>query len=221
LNDIKVTVSLASGETVVNANWTLNVVNYAKTVLAGEGSEEEKALVRDMISYAASAHTYFKTADEVADKLSEIANILGENYDENNKVTVPEDAAKKPSCNTYFTSVAIYLGEVPSFRFYLASDYEASDFVFTVGGKRVEANPIDTDGDGKVDCAEIVMYAYMMLDDVTYTVNATGVTESYNLYSYYAYANTLGDANLTALVEGLMKYSVSAADYRNSVIAGN
>ena len=66
------------------------------------------------------------------------------------------------------------------------------------------------------------MYAYRMLDDVTYTVtdkvSGETVTESYNLYAYYEYAKTLNDANLTAIVEGLMKYSVSAKAYRDYVI---
>ena len=61
------------------------------------------------------------------------------------------------------------------------------------------------------------MYAYMMLDDVTFTVKTTGATGTYNLYSYYEYAKTLNNANLVAIVEGLMKYSVSAKAYRNAV----
>ena len=226
LNDIKVVVSLASGETTVNAKWILNVVNYAKTVIAGDSSDVEKALVRDMLSYAASAHTYFKTTEDVIDKLSEIANILGENYDENNKVTVSEDAAKQPADDTYFTSVAIYLGEVPSFRFYLASGYEASDFSFTVGGRKVSAIPVDENNDGTADCVEIVMYAYMMLDDVGYTVvnkdTKASVTEYYNLYAYYKYVTSLTgdnvDANLVSIVERLMKYAASAEAYRESVV---
>ena len=62
------------------------------------------------------------------------------------------------------------------------------------------------------------MYAYMMLDDVTFTVKSTGVTGTYNLYSYYEYATEQNNANLVAIVEALMKYSVSANAYRNSVI---
>ena len=62
------------------------------------------------------------------------------------------------------------------------------------------------------------MYAYMMLDDVTFTVKGTNVGETYNLYSYYEYAKTQNNANLVAIVEALMKYSVSANAYRNSVI---
>ena len=225
LMDIKLAVALKSGETTVNAKWTLNIVNYAKTVISGDSSEVEKALIRDMLSYAAAAHTYFKTTENVADKLAEIANILGEDYDTNNKVTVPEDAAKKPTDDTYFKSVSIYLGEVPSFRFYLASGYEASDFTFTVGGKKVEAIAIDTNSDGIADCLEIAMYAYMMLDDVSYTVinkdTNAAVTEYYNLYAYYKYVNSLtgddSDVNLVSIVERLMKYAASADAYRDSV----
>ncbi len=226
LNDIKLVVALISGETTVNAKWTLNVVNYAKTVLAGDSSEVEKTLVRDMLSYAASAHTYFKTTEDVADKLVEISNILGENYDANNKVTVTEDAAKQPADDTYFKSVSIYLGEVPSFRFYLASGYEASDFTFAVGGRKVEAISLDTNDDGNADCLEIAMYAYMMMDDVSYTVvnkdSGNSVTEYYNIYAYYKYVTSLtgnaADANLVSIVERLMKYAASADAYREYVV---
>ena len=62
------------------------------------------------------------------------------------------------------------------------------------------------------------MYAYMMLDDVTFTVKGTDVAETYNLYSYYEYAGKQNNPNLVAVVEALMKYSVSANNYRNSVV---
>ncbi len=227
LKDIKVSVSLISGETTVNAKWTLNIVNYAKAIITGDGSEVEKTLVNDMLSYAVSAHTYFKSTEDVTDKLAEIKSIIGEDYDANNKVTVPEDAAKQPADDTYFTSVAIYLGEVPSFRFYLASGYEASDFTFFVGGKTIEAISIDTNNDGKADCLEIVMYAYMMLDDVSYTVankdSGASTTECYNLYSYYELVKSLSgdkaDANLVNIVERLMRYATSAKAYRQYVLS--
>ena len=226
LRDINVSVSLKSGEAVVNAKWTLNVVKYAKTVIAGNGTDVEKALVRDMLSYAASAHTYFKTTEDVLDKLAQIASILGEDYDASNKVTVPENAAKQPTDNSYLTAVEIYLGEVPSFRFYLASGYDVSDFTFTVGGRNVEVIPIDTNNDGTADCVEIVMYAYMMLDDVSFTVTDKvtdkSVTEYYNLYAYYKYVTSLtgdnADMNLVSIVERLMKYAESSNAYREYVL---
>ena len=206
LSDINLKVTLNSGSITVDANWTLNVYNYTKSVLAGNYDETTKTLMKDMLVYASAAHTYFGNTADVADKLAEIKTLLGD-Y----SATLPTGEAKKPVDNTYFTNVAVYLGEVPSFRFYLAEGYTAADFSFKVGKRAATV----VEGEGYV---EIVMYAYMMLDDVTYTVKTNGATGTYNLYSYYEYANTLNNADLVAIVEGLMKYAASASNYRNSVI---
>ena len=214
LSDIKLAVNLNAGSTTVTANWTLNVFSYTKSVINGNYDETTKTLMKDMLVYASAAHTYFGNTAAVADKLSEIKTLLGE-YG----ATLPTGEAKKPADNTYFTEVAVYLGEVPSFRFYLASGYTADDFTFKVGGRSVTAT-LGNDNDDMGDYLEVTMYAYMMLDDVTYTVKGTDVTDTYNLYSYYNYVSTLGEGyeNLVAIVEGLMKYSARAKAYRDSVV---
>jgi len=209
LSDIKLCVTVNHGDTTANANWTLNISNYAKAIMNGEFDDVTKTLMKDMLVYAVAAHNYFDNTEEVAEKLAQIETLL-EGYEK----AMPTGEAKKPSDKTYFTDVKVYVGDVPSFRFTLAEGYTADDFTFNVGEKA--ANVIK--GDGYV---EIVMYAFRMLEDVTFTVKATGVSESYNLYAYYEYAKTLNDAKLVAIVEGLMKYSVSAADYRNTVIGSN
>ena len=209
LADIKLCVTLKSGDTTVDANWTLNVYNYTKAVLGGDYNETTKTLMKDMLVYASAAHTYFENTEAVADKLAEIKTLLGD-YN----AALPTGEAKAPTGTTYFEEIAVYLGEVPSFRFTLASGYTAADFTFKVGNRAVDVIASD---DGKY--VEIVMYAYMMLDDVTFTVKSTGETGTYNLYSYLDYAkNVVKDANLVAIVEALMKYSVAAGNYRNSVI---
>ncbi len=209
LSDINLSVTLNQGDKTVDAKWTLNVLNYAKAVMGAEFDNTTKTLMKDMLVYAVSAHTYFENTASVSDKLTEIEALL-DGYDKQ----LPTGEAKKPYDKTYFTDVEVYLGAVPSFRFYLADGYTASDFSFTVGNRKVEAK----EGNGYV---EIVMYAYMMLDDVTFTVVNTGVKSTYNLYAYHTYVNTLGNANLVAIVEGLMKYSASADSYRDSVIGAN
>ena len=206
LSDIMLTVSVKVGDKTVDVNWTLNVLKYITAVMSGEYDETTKTLMKDMLVYASAAHTYFKNTETVAEKLAEIKTLLGDYAAE-----MPTGEAKAPADKTYFTDVAVYLGEVPSFRFYLASGYTASDFTFKVESRTVEAIA----GEGYV---EIVMYAYMMLDDVTFTVKGTNVAETYNLYSYYEYASKQNNVNLVAIVEALMKYSVSANAYRNSVI---
>lgn len=210
LDDIKLVVKLQSGSTTVDASWTLSVLSYTKSVMNGEFDVTTKMLMKDMLAYASAAHTYFGNTASVGEKLDEIAQILN-GYNKE----APTGTAKKPADKTIFTEAEVYLGEVPSFRFYLADGYTASDLTFQVGTRT--ANVSEGTDNGK-KYVEIVMYAYMMLDDVTCTVKSTGATESYNLFAYYEFAKSKNNANLVKIVEALMKYSVSAKNYRDSVI---
>ena len=210
LEDIVLKITLNTGNgTSVTASSTLSVFKYSKTVINGSYAASTKTLVKDMLVYASAAHTYFENTTAVASKLSEINTLLGGYFRE-----LPMGEAKQPADDTYFTSVSIHVGEVPSFRFYLAEAYKnnTNAFTFTVDGVK-ETVKVDTDGEGKY--IEIVMPAYKMLSDVIYTVENSSYTASYNIYSYYDYARKSGNANLLAIVKGLMKYAASAKEYFN------
>lgn len=216
LSDIALKVTLYAGDNTVDVNWTLSVLKYTKSILSGKFGDTTKTLMKDMLVYAAAAHTYFENElDSV--KLLEIEGLLN-GYTK----AVPVAEAKKPESSTYFTDVAVYVGDVPSFRFYLADGYSAEDFTFKAGKRSVSAAE-GTDRNGKY--LEVTMYAYMMLDDVTYTVtdkvSGVRVSESYNLYAYLEFAKSENNLKLTAVVEGLIKYSVSANEYRQSVLNKN
>ncbi len=218
LSDIEVRVTLNAGATDVTAKWTLSILSYVNRALGDGCDAVTEALMKDMLSYARAAHIFFGRTEGIEDKLSAINNILGADHDTDNKVAIPEGAAKKPADDSYFTYITASLGEIPSFRFYLADGYGKEDFSFKVGGASVVATEGSDSKYGRY--LEIVVYAYRMCDDVTYTVKASGVTETYNLYAYYEWAKTLGNDNLTLIVERLMKYSESADRYRDAVIGG-
>ncbi len=205
LSDITLCVTLNSGSATVDANCTISVLKYVKSVINGNYDDTTKTLMKDMLVYASAAHTYFENELDSA-KAAEVAVLL-DGYTKE----MPIGETKKPTDKTYFTDVEVYLGEVPSFRFYLADGYDVDDFTFTVGGKAVEVT-------SEAGYVEIAMYAYRMIDDVTFTVKGTEVSGTYNLYSYYDYAESLKIDALTAIVEALMKYSVSAKAYRDSVV---
>jgi len=220
LDNIKLTVTLNAGDNkTVDAAWTLDVLSYAKAVLASDFDDVTKTLMKDMLVYALTAYTHFEEELESA-KATEVAAIINGYTKE-----MPESNAVNTASGIYFNKVEISLDEVPSFRFYLNGSYTAEDFAFKVGTRNVSADVVN-DEDGNALYLEITMYAYMMLDTVSYTVTdkATNeeVTEQYNLYSYYESVtdpdNTESTAELVAIVEGLMKYSVSAKNYRSSVI---
>ena len=217
LRDISVVIALNTDGTTVRYTATLNVVKYAGYILEGEHSDEEKALVRDMLSYARAAYAYFETVDAV--KLNAVDSLIGKNYEEN---SVPDmtKSPVKPTENRGFAEVTVNLGAVPSFRFYLADGYGIEDFDFNLGGRGVEVSLGSND---KGDYLDVTAYAYRMCDTVSYTVIVDGVeyTESFNIYAYYAYvlANHADDEALIALVERICKYSESAEAYRASVTA--
>ena len=210
LSDIAVKVTLKSGKTSVDASWVVDLLSYAKKVIAGNYSEVEKTLAKDMLSYAKAAYVYFNNAND-ADKVAEIGALLGED------VRLPDmnKEAKEPAKDRGFTGATLNLGDVPSYRFYLANGFTKDDFTFKVGNSTIEVIE-GTDKNGAY--LEVVMYAYRMCDTVTYTVTIDGVTytESYNIYAYYNYAKTKYPENeaLHAIVERLAAYSESAAEYK-------
>ncbi|MBR2650550.1 MAG: hypothetical protein IKD45_02720, partial [Clostridia bacterium] len=213
LEDIRIRINVISGNTTVPASYTLNVLEYAEAVIAGDHTEVTKTLMKAMLAYAHSAHTYFENTESVSDKLARIDALLAD-YE----APMPEIKESKTPTASYFDTVEIHLGAVPSFRFYLGSGYTKDNFTFASGGKSVSVKA-GTGSDGKA-YLEIAMYAYMMLDDVTYTVNGTDITEAYNIFSYLDYAeNTLKDESVVEIVKALMGYSECAARYRAEILA--
>lgn len=216
LSDISVKVSLISGESAVNASWTVSVAKYAKLILDSDAGAEEKALVKDILSFARAAYAYFTDAADEAEKLAYINTVLGEGYDATHAPDMTKDA-KTPAAGRGFKSVTVNLAGTPSYRFYLADGFGYDDFVFAVGGARVEAKQ-GTNENGAY--LEVDMYAYKLLEDVSYTVTVDGTeyTESYNLYAYYNYVKTEkpADTALHAIVERLAAYAESARAFKLS-----
>ena len=217
LRDISLTVTLNTEGKTVDIAYTLSVVKYAASILEDEHSTKEKTLIADMLSYARAAYAYFDTSD--AEKIGIVDALLGENYDENNTPDMTAEA-KKPASDRGFDDVIIYLGAVPSFRFYLADGYSASDFVFKSGDKVMTATE-GTDDEGKA-YLEVITYAFRMRDDLSYTVTVGGesYTEFFNIYSYYEFVKEEYKDNpeLINLVERLCKYSESAKAYRDFIV---
>ena len=56
-----------------------------------------------------------------------------------------------------------------------------------------------------------------MCENVDYKITGTEITGTYNIGSYYEFAKTLNSDTLTAAVEWLWRYSMSAKAYRESV----
>ena len=204
--DINMTCTFITDEiqlTYANAEFKFNTVKYAQKVLA-DGTDTEKQLIRDVLSYIRASYTYFGVED--AAKMAAIDAILGENYDSEN---TPETGVAAND-TAGLAGATLVLNGTPAIRFYLATGTDASALEFYIGQRRVET-VVGTDTNGAY--IEIDVYAYAMCETVTYTVNGEA-GGSYNVYSYLEYAKE-SNTDLYALVVRFVRYCQSAKAYKN------
>ena len=211
--DITVEATLTDGDNSYKASFALSILSYAESILDGSYTEEEKTLAKDMLAYARATYTFFtdkvtangNTAEEIKAIQDKIDAVIGSDYD---SAYAPKSEAKAPESGSGFSSVTLYLGDTPAFRFYIDKDssVDTSAYTFKVGGVSViPSEGTDTNG----DYLEIKVYAYQLTGDVTFG------TFTYNVFDYYEKA----EGDVKELVERLIKYSESAKAYRDSVIS--
>ena len=199
-------------------NWDLGLVKYADKVIYGSATEKSKTVVEAMLSYIKAAYTYFNTQGNVSDEELEAAktaidSILGADYDDLNTPAFGETAENNTPT---LTGATVNLGSVIKFIFITDGTYAADLYKFKAGGYDLE-----TTVSGNV--IEVTTYAYALRDTLTYTVEGTDVSGSYNIKSYYDYMAGEGNGSLELinLLKRMWFYSESALGYRNEVIANS
>ena len=188
--------------------WTLGIEKYASLILGDENtSTEENTLMKDILSYIGAAYTYFNMDNAVAVN-ERIDAIIGADYEANN-APVFAGSAEKPTVG--LSGVTYVLDATPTIRFALADGADASKYTFYSDGKQLSKRVSD---DGKYIYLEV--YAYVLSKTITYSIDGE-YAGSFDMKCYYEYAKTLGNDNLTALVERFARYCESAEAYRLSV----
>ena len=206
--DVVLRAKVALGDKTASATFTFGIIKYAEKILA-DGSDAEKTLVKDVLSYVRAAYAYFGTND--AQTVSRINTILGDNYDANNAPTVEGSATAETAG---LKSATFVLDGTPAMRFYLADGADASKYAFFIDGTRVKT---ETSADGKY--IDIDVYAYALCETVTYTIDGVE-SGSFHIRAYYEWSKTQNNDNLVNLTARFWKYLQSARDYRDSVVAG-
>ena len=192
----------------VTSTFSFDIVKYANKLL-DNGTDTEKQLIRDILSYIRAAYAYFGTED--AEQIAAVNAILGDSYDENNAHTAEgsTDIVTKG-----LTGATFLLDATPTFRFYIEEGMDASKFTFYIDGVEV-ATEIGTNSRGTY--IDIDAYAYQMCGTVTYKISGFN-GGNYHIASYYEFATERGDAKLVTLVDRLWKYYQSARAYREQVL---
>ena len=192
-----VAVILADGVT-ATAKFTFSIPKYATKVMAS-GTDVEKTLANDVLAYVKAAYNYFttfNTAEEIARVNSLIDSIIGD------YTSVP---VSNGTTNTVapVTGVTLNLDSKPSIRFYV-TDTSVS---FYANGRKLDTVS-GTDANGTY--VELDVYAYALCETITY-----GDGGSYHVSSFITGA---AGTDYEELVKAFVKYTESAAAYRNSVI---
>ena len=193
-----------------NGTYTMNIPKYAKKVIKSSNVEEEVILVKDVLAYIKAAYIYFDAVDKT-EVVKAIDEILGDYNNTFAKVEGNTDA------DDGLWGVVIALEEKPVVRFVLPEGVTTDGYTFKVGNTVLDfTTGTMTVEDKTYNYAEVSLYAYQMIREITYTNG----TESgcYHINSYYDYVTTdnelKSDANLISLVEKLYNYCKSAEDYR-------
>lgn len=189
-----------------NAKFTFSIPKYAVKVI-DKGTDIEKQLIKDILSYVRAAYVYFDPTNTNA--VSDIDAIIGKDYDATSPCT-PTGSTSVPSG---FKSATFSLTSTPAIRFYLENGVNESAYSFKING-RVMPYTVESDADGRY--VQLDVYAYAMCETVECYYNGTSVG-SYHIASYLAWAKTENNASLVNLVERFWKYAESARDYKNSV----
>lgn len=196
-----------------NGTFTMSVPKYSKKVLASDANQTEKTLVKDVLAYIKAAYIYFN-ADDKTEIVNAIDEILGDYNNVFAKVEGSTDA------DNGLWGVVIVLEEKPTIRFVLPEGVTADGYTFKSGNTTLEYTVgTMTIGENTHYYAEVSLFAYQMINEITYTDGTNSGT--WHINSYYDFVTTddelKSDANLISLVEKLYNYCKSAEAYRASV----
>jgi hypothetical protein len=214
--DIVFAISYLDGGYTLTVDYTYSVVKYAQALLAGNYSDESKALVASAVKYVEAAYTFTKV--ENADLAALVANA---NY---TAALATASSLTKDTIvagNNYSNlNVAIYSAALT-----LSNDYKyVVDFVDTYTGT-VTVNGVSyTVVDGKVngkDTVTVTLRGYEFNAGLTVTATTeNGTVEgTYTLADYVKAMADGKDTAFDALLVALYNFTVEAKDYKAYVDA--
>ena len=201
--DIVLVATITVDGTDYNGKWTMSVPKYATKVLTNDkATEVEKTLVKDTLAYVQAAYNYFttfNTAEEIArvNALIDSILVIGGDYD-GTPVSSGVTNTVAP-----VTGVTLNLDAKPSIRFYVTD----TTLSFYANGRKLDTVS-GTDANGTY--VELAVNAYALCETITY-----GEGGSYHISNFLENAAGTDYENLVAC---FIKYTESAAAYRNSVI---
>ena len=189
---------LVNGESVDSGSYTVR--QYADTILSGDYTDAEKALVKAMLNYGGKAQTYFGYNTEAPAN----ADITVSETDIPENVEAMSVSGKAEGIN-YYGATLVFAAKT-AVRFYFTGN--AAECTFTLGNDILTATQ-----KGDMWYVEVAGINPQDLDKpITLTVNDT-LTVAYSPLNYMARMYTKGSDNLQALLKAMYTYHLAAVEY--------
>ncbi len=183
-------------------SWSVGVISYTNLILNGNYNTAEKALAKDILAYVRAIYAY-ENNENTPSVVENVNALIGEDYAVNPTISAPVMSTEGLS------GAGLILGSRPAY--YFIPEYDTDLYTFTINGAE-----LTTEVSFLNDKVVILVYtyAYAATETVSYTIEGTGITGSYNLAAYHEFASGTQDANLIGVVEALWQYSDTAKAYK-------
>ena len=210
--ELKLVATVNIDDIAAKATFTFSIPSYAAKLL-DSGTEVEKQLAKDVLAYIKAAYVYFD-----ADNKTEVVNAIDEILGDYNRAFIKTSGETNTENGLW--GIVIVLDAKPSIRFVLPEGVTADNYIFKSGNTTLAyTTGTMTIEDKTHNYAEVSLYAYQLIKEITYSDGTN--SGSYHINSYYDFVTTnekhKNDTNLIALVEKLYNYCKSAETYRASV----
>ena len=199
--DIVLTASVSFLDSSITGSFTMTVPKYAAKLMAN-GTEVEKTLARDVLSYVKAAYEYFSdfnTPEEIERVCALVESIIGD-Y-EGTPVSVGTVNTVAP-----VTAVTLNLSSKPTIRFYVSN----TSVEFFLGDRKLS---VVKGNDGESAYVELNVYAFALCETITYTGGG-----SYHISDFLKGAE---GKDYEAVAKAFVKYTESAKAYREEWLAKN
>lgn len=192
-NNVQFVITMTEGGYTAKAGATISVAEYAERTLAGDYTNEDKALVKYIVKYANAACNYFGKANATLTTMAGENPIGGE---EKSYTAIPESV--KEALGAKFEEITVDISSEALAWVLIAK----VDGTATINGKVytfVAGDTVVVDG----------IRAYNFLDGI----NVDGTVYKYEYFAAYHYEKSAGNTNLLALIDALYEYAAYADTY--------
>ena len=195
--DVTAVLTLSENGYTLDSTVQISVINYTDSIINGDYTDEEKALMKYIISYAKIINDYVSEPDEAVDAAYDKIGTLdgfGKSYGE-------IDPSNSNKLHSAFKSATVTLeGAAPAFRFTVSDTFSGE---VTVNGKTYAVTPGQ-----QIIISDIKAHSF--LSDISVVIGEKTATYNFGNYAAYAYGR---NEPLSKVIDAIWDYCSAASEF--------